>query len=75
MVTGRTPRYERGLLLHLLVLALVNTPFAWHKFTGGVTIEWIGYQLDVGRFEMGITTKRTAWVRNWLAEKNREKDA
>ena len=56
-----------------MVLALVNTPFAWHKFTGGVTIEWIGYQLDVGRFEMGITTKRTAWVRNWLAEKIREK--
>ena len=57
-LTGRTDRPERGLLLFLLTLVIVDLPLSWHKVRGGVEVEWIGYLLDLGRFEMGVTFAR-----------------
>ena len=58
-LTGRTAHYEREIILHLLSLVIIGTPLAWHKLSGGVQFEWVGYLLDVGRFELGISAKRT----------------
>ena len=35
-------------------------------------MEWIGYLLDVGRFEMGVTASRAAWAIRWLTDKSTE---
>ena len=48
-LTGRTEYPERGLLVFLLVIVLVDLPLSWHKVRGGREVEWIGYMLDVGR--------------------------
>ena len=48
-LTGRTAHFEMGLMLHMLVLAVIDEPLAWHKVGGGVQSEWVGYFLDVGR--------------------------
>ena len=45
---------------------------AWHKLRGGAVLEWIGYALDVGRFEIGITEKRVQWAIRWIGDKCRE---
>ena len=68
--SGQYP--ERDLLLHLLVLCVVGTPLAWHKLHGGPVLEWIGYALDVGRFEIGVTEKRIQWAMRWIEDKVRE---
>ena len=60
--TARGEQADRDLLLHLLVLVVFGTPLAWHKLRGGAVLEWIGYALDVGRFEIGITEKRVQWA-------------
>ena len=65
-------RPDRDLLLHLLVLGVVGTPLAWHKLKGGQVLEWIGYALDVSRFEIGITEKRVQWAVRWIGDKIRE---
>ena len=72
-VTGRAAKYEGGLLLHLLVPDVVRTPMAWRKLQGGVQLEWIGYLLDVGRFQLGISAARAAWAVRWLGDKARER--
>jgi hypothetical protein len=54
------------------VLGVLGTPLAWHKLHGGETLEWIGYALDVGRFELGVTEKRTQWAIRWVQDKVRE---
>ena len=43
-------------------------PLSWHKLRGGIETEWIGYWLDFGRFEIGISEKRRLWVIRWLDE-------
>ena len=71
-ITGRTAHFERGVLLHLLILCVLGTPLAWHKLGGGVQQEWIGYLLDVGRFQLGVTASRAAWATGWLNDRIRE---
>ena len=72
-LTGRTTHFERGLMLHMFVLAVLNAPMAWHKVGGGIQSEWVGYFLDVGRFEIGINEARACWAANWLEDKARER--
>ena len=72
-LVGRTERFEVGLLLHLFVLLVVGVPLSWHKVSGGIQCDWIGYYLDVGRFEVGVSATRAAWAVRWLEDKARER--
>ena len=72
-LVGRTANFEFGLMLHMLVLAVLNAPLAWHKVGGGIQSDWVGYYLDVGRFEVGVSEARARWVVAWLEDKARER--
>ena len=63
---------DRSLILHLFVLVVLGVPLAWHKMRGGIEEEWIGYWLDLGKFELGVSAKRAAWAVQWLDDKARE---
>ena len=52
---------------------LIGTPLAWHKVGGGIGVDLIGYFLDVGRFQVGISESRCLWMRTWLADRVWEK--
>jgi len=69
---GRTGYFERGLIMHLFVLVLLGLPLSWKKFKGGVTVEWVGYWLDAGRFEVGVTASRARWCVHWLEDRQAE---
>jgi hypothetical protein len=63
---------ERSLILHIFVLVVLGVPLAWHKVRGGVEAEWIGYWLDLGRFELGVSILRATAASTWLKERVRE---
>ena len=71
-LTGRTDYPEIGILGFLLVLVLTAIPLSWKKVKGGQQVEWIGYALDLGRFQMGISATRAAWATRWLEDKSAE---
>ena len=52
---------------------LLGCPLAWKKLNGGYQTEWVGYALDIARFEIGISEKRAAWVISWIEDKVRER--
>ena len=68
-VTGQTAHPERGLLMHLLVLVLIRLPISWKKVRGGPEVECMGYLVDVGRFQIGISARRAAWISRWQTDK------
>ena len=37
------------------MLVVIGVPLAWHKVRGGIEAEWIGYWLDLDRFEVGVS--------------------
>ena len=53
------------ILLYLLIWSMAGTPFSHKKYRGGLEVEWIGYFLDYGRFELGITESRALWLLAW----------
>ena len=60
LVTARSGRYDRLLLLHMSLFQVLGTPMKWEKVRGGVQTEWVGYLSDRGRFELGISESRAA---------------
>ena len=47
---------------------LVGTPVAYHKFRGGLEVEFVGYFLSYTHSCAGISPKRTSWVIGWIDE-------
>ena len=58
--SGRDPIVD--LLFGIAVLTALGMPFSWKKFQGGFQLDWIGYWVDLGRFEAGISAARHEWV-------------
>ncbi len=50
--------HHRQLLAVLLFLRVINVPLSWGKVKGGDCICWIGYELDLTRLTLGITSSR-----------------
>ena len=72
-LTGRTDYPERGILIFLLSIVILDLPMSWHKVKGGQQVEWIGYALDLGRFSMGVSLSRAMWAFRWLTDKAAER--
>ena len=64
--------FWRKLLYWMFILGLAEVPVSWSKVCGGVRADWIGYRLDVHKYERGISDKKKAWVREWIERKLQE---
>lgn len=68
--TGRW--FWRKILYWFFVLDLFEFPISWKKVSGGCMVQWIGYQLDVQQFTVGISDRKKEWVRSWVAARLKE---
>ena len=55
-----------NLWIWILAFELVGTPFAYHKFRGGFSSEFVGYQLRYDRNEVGISLRMGEWLVKWI---------
>ena len=60
--------FWRRLLFWLFVLEVMEVPISYKKVRGGTRIQWIGYQLDVGTFEKGISDSKVEWILKWISK-------
>ena len=51
-----------NLWIWILAFELVGTPFAYHKFRGGFSSEFVGYQLRYDLNEVGISLRMGEWL-------------
>ena len=61
---------ERKFLNLWMLLALyevLGTPFSYHKFSGGLQVQFVGYLLDYKEVKLGITMKRGDWLLDFIA--------
>ena len=56
----------RALMFWLFVLELNEFPLSWEKVHGGDRVKWIGYELDIRRFEKGVSESKVKWVSDWI---------
>eukprot|EP00434_Breviolum_minutum_P036054 symbB.v1.2.031930.t2/scaffold3763.1/size50786/1 len=64
--------FWRRLLFWLFVLEVMGVPLSYKKLRGGTRIQWIGYQLDVGVFEKGISDSKVRWILGWIEKKKQD---
>ncbi len=39
---------------------------SWEKVTGSFIIAWIGYEINLREYSLGISARRAEWVTGWL---------
>ena len=70
--TAWGPNKYYVLLSLVLLWEAVGTPFSWHKTRGGLEQDWVGYWFDAGRFQVGISARRAAWLADWARQITRD---
>ena len=61
--------FWQKLLFWMFVLDLLEVPISWRKVGGGASVSWIGYQLDLYKYELGISEKKQRWILGWVEDK------
>ena len=62
------PRKFLSLWVCIALFEIVGTPFAYHKFAGGLETQFVGYFLDYRNVAIGVSSKRGKWLLDFLAE-------
>ncbi len=57
---------HRHIIAVLLFLRVINVPLSWPKIKGGDCVCWIGYELDLRRLTLGITSSRASHTISYL---------
>ena len=62
------PKAITGLLACLWLLAILEVPVSWKKGRGGVAFDWIGLQIVLRGFRIGLSERRAEWVIRWALD-------
>eukprot|EP00438_Fugacium_kawagutii_P035559 Skav229223 [mRNA] locus=scaffold864:62799:63878:- [translate_table: standard] len=60
------------ILFWMYCLELNEVPVSWKKVIGGTVNQWIGYHLDVYKYQIGISERKQSWVMAWIDSKLKE---
>ena len=53
----------------LFLLRVLGVPFSWPKLAAGFVVNWIGLEVNVREWSLGLSARRAAWVTGWLEAK------
>ena len=49
-------------------LVLFRVPLSWNKSQGGLVYSWVGFELSLRDWPLGISASRAAWVDGWFTK-------
>ena len=59
------PGFTQALLLALLTARVFGLPISWKKCSGGFTFSWVGLEINLREYRLGISEKRAQWLEGW----------
>ena len=48
--------------------SVLGAPLSWHKTLGGNTLVWVGFELLLKSYKVGICQRRADWFARWATE-------
>jgi hypothetical protein len=54
------------LLLCVLTARVFGFPIQWSKTVGGFSYAWIGLEVNLSEYQLGISERRAAWMDSWF---------
>ena len=55
--------FSTYLLMALWVLVLFRVPISWPKVKGGVKYPWVGYEVFLAEYALGMAASRAEWLK------------
>jgi len=65
--------FVETLLLPILLGEIVGIPWSWTKLRGGTEFTWVGFELQLKEFSLGLSASRAAWLIGWYESLLRDK--
>ena len=59
------PEYHKTIVALFMFLDIMEVPLSWRKTCGGFRVEWIGYTLELDRWQVGVSEKKVQWLVQW----------
>ena len=60
--------FRKRLLAIPWIMTALGVPLSWAKTKGGFVYTWIGYEIDLRGWTLGISATRADWVIKWTTE-------
>ena len=60
--------YGAGLVLIFVLCDLLGFPISWNKVTAGEEISWIGFEILLHSYSLGVTASRNDWAILWCTK-------
>ena len=59
--------HPKALLGFLWWLVVLRVPTSWHKTKGGQRYTWVGYELCLREWSLGVSASRAEWATAWMS--------
>ena len=66
LVLSGGSRWIDGMILFVLLLRTLGVPISWPKLTAGRVVSYIGMEINVKEYTLGMSARRAAWLSTWL---------
>ena len=54
------------IVVSIFFFIILGLPFSWKKFSGGLSLAWVGFTVELRQCALGLSTLRANWAVNWL---------
>ena len=54
--------------MFFVLASVLGIPLSWHKTLGGDTLVWVGFELLLESYRVGISQRRADWFIRWSTE-------
>ena len=61
-LTADGREYARSILMFVWWLVVLGVPISWHKTRGGLRYTWVGHELCLKEWPLGISESRAQWT-------------
>ena len=65
-ITATGSNFAVMLLCVAWVLVLHGVPLAWAKAIDRFTYTWIGYEISLKEWSLGVSSRRAEWMMSWM---------
>ena len=56
----------RAAVVSLFVMVIFGVPFSWKKLKGGFVYSWVGLEIDLTGYRLGLSLGRAQWLCDWI---------
>ena len=67
-LTAEGREFASSLMAFVWWLVLFRVPLSWKKSQGGLVYSWVGFELSLRGWPLGISAPRAAWVDGWFTK-------